>query len=272
MKLAICSEVWRDVPVETVFAKAKRIGFDGVELAPFTLADDVREISPSRRREMARAAADSGVAIVGLHWLFVSPKGLHLTTPDPAVRARTVEYLKALADFCGDLSGKVMILGSPKQRSVESPNTQEDAWKRARDGLATCGPTCEARGVTLCIEALGPAETNFINTAEQAARLAAETGSPNVGIMLDYKAISTMPDGPIGTIRRFGAQARHFHTNEPDGFGPGMKADGTDFAPVLRELFATGFDGWVSVEPFDYRPDPDTVARAACETLRRAAG
>ena len=87
MKLAICSEVWRDVPLETVFAKAKQIGFDGVELAPFTLADDVREISPSRRQQMVRAAADAGVAIVGLHWLFVSPKGLHLTTPDAAVRA-----------------------------------------------------------------------------------------------------------------------------------------------------------------------------------------
>lgn len=235
------------------------------------MADDVRTIAAGRRREIVWAAADAGVAIVGLHWLFVSPTGLHLTTPDAGIRARTIEYLKALIDFCGDLGGAVMILGSPKQRSVEPPNTHAEALERAREALAACADLCVARGITLCIEALGPAETNFINTAAEAAALADAVGSAGVDIMLDFKAISTMPDGALATIERFGRQAKHFHANEPDGFGPGMKPGGTDFAPVLRGLFATGFDGWVSVEPFDYKPDPDTVASTACRTLRAAA-
>lgn len=271
MKLAICNEIWGKEPIESVFAKAAGLGFDGVEIAPFTMADDVRDIHAARRKDILRAAVHAGVKIVGLHWLFVSPKGLHLTTPDDAIRANTVEYLKALVDFCGDLGGKVMILGSPKQRSVEPPTTQEEAWKRARDCLAAAGATCTARGVTICIEALGPAETNFINTAEQAVKLADATGQKHIDIMLDYKAISTMPDGPIGTIQKFGARAKHFHVNEPDGFGPGMKTAGTDYAPTFKALFASGFNGWVSVEPFDYKPDPDTVARTACETIRKAA-
>jgi len=270
VKLAICNELWRDVPVETIFHKAARIGFDGVELAPFTLADSVENIPPARRREILRAAADAGVRIVGLHWLFVSPPGLHLTTPDETVRARTIEYLKALVHFCGDVGGSVMILGSPKQRSVEPPNTYADAWKRARDGLAACGDVCAARNVSICFEALGPAETNFINTAQEAVELTDAVGHPGIGIMLDYKAVSTMPDGPIETIRKYARRARHFHVNEPDGKGPGMKEPGTDFAAVLRTLFAAGFDGWVSCEPFDYNPDPDTVAQTACRTLRAA--
>ncbi len=270
MNLAICNEVWRDVPIETIFRKAAEIGFDGVEIAPFTIAESVEMISAARRREIVRAAADAGVRIVGLHWLFVSPKGLHLTTPDDAVRARTVEYLKALVNFCGDLGGRVMILGSPKQRSVEPPNTHPDALKRARDGLAACGDLCAARGVTLGFEALGPAETNFINTADEALSLTDSIGHPNIGIMLDYKAVSTMPDGVEATIRKHGRRAKHFHVNEPNGKGPGMEQPGTDFAPVLKTLFAAGFEGWVSVEPFDYTPDPDTVARAACRTIRQA--
>ncbi len=75
MKLATCSEPWRDVPIEEVFGIAARIGFEGVELAPFTIAEHVDQISSDRRKTIARAAADAGVSVVGLHWLFVSPKG-----------------------------------------------------------------------------------------------------------------------------------------------------------------------------------------------------
>jgi D-psicose/D-tagatose/L-ribulose 3-epimerase len=269
MKIAICNEVWRDTPIESIFAKAKACGYDGVEIAPFTLAEDVREIPTARRRQIVTAARDQGLTIVGLHWLFVSPKGLHLTTPDRAVRQRTVDYLKALIEFCSDLGGRVMILGSPQQRNIEPPNTFDDGWQHARDGLAACSDLCTAQSVTVCVEALGPAETNFINTAAEAARLAHDAG-PGIGIMLDYKAISTMPDGAMGTIEAFGGRARHFHANEPDGFAPGMKAGATDFAPVLSALRTSGFAGWVSVEPFDYKPDPDTVAATACRTLRAA--
>jgi len=272
VKLAICNEVWRDRPIEAVFQTAARIGFDGVEIAPFTLAESVEMVSAARRREIARAAADAGVQIVGLHWLFVSPKGLHLTTPDAAVRSRTIEYLKALVDFCADLGGRVMVLGSPKQRSVEPPNTHADALRHARDGLAACADLCAARGVAIGFEALGPAETNFINTAREAWELVEPIGHPNIGIMLDYKALSTMPGGPVEQIREYGGRARHFHVNEPDGRGPGMSRPGTDFAPVLKVLFDTGFGGWVSVEPFDYTPDPDTVAQTAFRTLRAAWG
>lgn len=270
MKLAICNEVWRETPIESIFRTAAAIGFDGVEVAPFTIADHVEDVPAPRRREIRKAAADVGVEIVGLHWLFVSPPGLHLTTPDASVRQRTVDYLRALVEFCGDLGGRVMILGSPKQRSVEPPNTHADALQRARDGLAACADVCAARNVTICFEALGPAETNFVNTAADAAALADAVGHPNIDIMLDVKAMSTMPDGVVGTIARFGRRARHVHLNEPDGVAPGMKTGGTDFVAVIRALRGAGYNGWVSIEPFDYKPDPDTVARTACAAIRAA--
>ena len=72
MKLATCSEPWRDVAsIEEVFQIAGRIGYDGVEIAPYTLAEHVDDISAGRRKEIVQAAAGAGVEIVGLHWLFV---------------------------------------------------------------------------------------------------------------------------------------------------------------------------------------------------------
>ncbi|HOA72081.1 MAG TPA: sugar phosphate isomerase/epimerase family protein [Phycisphaerae bacterium] len=275
-KLATCNEPWNGVAsIEEVFQIAARIGFDGVEIAPFTLADHVDEISAARRKEIVRAAADAGVEIVGLHWLFVSPKGLHLTTADASVRRTTSEYLKSLANFCGDLGGKVMILGSPKQRNIEPPTTHDEGWKRAKDVLAACGDTLAARGVTLCIEALSPKETNFIQTLDESTRMADEIGHPNIDVMIDVKAMASMPDGVIGTIQRFGRRAKHFHANHPSAKGVGMPlgpGDGepVDWPAVLQSLQQSGFTGWVSCEPFDYKPDPTTVAETAYRVLSAA--
>ena len=275
MRLATCSEPWRDVPVEEVFKIAARIGFEGVELAPFTIADHVEQISPARRSQIARAAADAGVEIVGLHWLFVSPKGLHLTTPDDAVRQETADYLKALIHFCGDVGGKVMTLGSPNQRNIEPPNTFEEGWKRARDLLASVAPVCAEREATICLEALAPKETNFIQTAAEAAKLADEIAHPNIDIMLDVKAMGSMPDGIVGTIRRFGGRARHVHANHPSGKGAGMplgegEGELLDFKAILQALAESGFDRWISLEPFDYQPDPTTVAETGFKALKAA--
>ncbi|MBI4579094.1 MAG: sugar phosphate isomerase/epimerase [Planctomycetes bacterium] len=276
MRLATCNEPWNGVAsIEEVFRIAKRVGFDGVEIAPFTLAEHVDEITPARRKQIVQAAKDAGVGIVGLHWLFVSPTGLHLTTPDEAVRRRTADYLKALTDFCGDLGGKVMILGSPKQRSIEPPTMFEEGWKRAKDVLASCGDVLAARGVSVCIEALAPKETNFVQTLDESTRMADEIGHPNIDVMIDVKAMSSMPDGVVGTIRRFGRRAKHFHANHPSGKGVGMplsagEGDPIDWVVVLRALRDSGFAGWVSCEPFDYQPDPTTVAETACRTLKAA--
>ena len=159
--------------------------------------------------------------------------------------------------------------------SGRTPIPHLEAWERAKDVLAACGDTLSDRGVTLCIEALAPAETNFIQTLDESARMADEIGHPNIDVMLDVKAISSMPDGVIGTIGRFGNRAKHFHANHPSTKGVGMPlepADGEplDWAAVMRALEGSGFSGWVSCEPFDYKPHPTTVAETAFRTLTAA--
>lgn len=273
MKLATCNEPWRDQSVEEVFRIARKIGYDGVEIAPFTIAEHVDEIGMERRRQIVRAAGDAGVEIIGLHWLFVSPKGLHLTTPDAAVRNKSAEYLRKLVHFCGDLGGTVMTFGSPAQRSIEPPNTREQGWKNAVEVLASVAEDCAQRGVRICLEGLTPKETNFLNTVDEADKLAAEVGHPNIGYMLDMKAMSAMPDGIIGTIRKHGARAGHFHANDPSGVGVGMpplEGKSPELAPILRALRESGYAHWISVEPFKYEPDPTTVAEVGFRALKAA--
>ncbi len=139
MKLALCNEMFQETPLEQVCAVAKGLGYEGIEIAPFTLAEQVGEISPGRRREIKSIITDQGLQTVGLHWLLAGPDGLHITTQDESVWRRTRDYLKQLIDLCHELGGEIMVFGSPKQRSLLGGQTFEGAWQRAVKRKSTAG-------------------------------------------------------------------------------------------------------------------------------------
>jgi sugar phosphate isomerase/epimerase len=270
MKFSICNELFEGWKIEDVFHTAAELGYDGVEIAPFTLADSVDGIPASRRKEIVRAAASGGVEIVGLHWLLVKPEGMYINHPDEAIRHRTSDYLDSLIRFCGDLGGKVLIFGSPKQRNVHESLTYDQVWAYARETFSHCADTAAEAGVYLCFEALSTKETDFINTITEALRLVREVDKPHFQAMLDVKAISS--DGrPLPVIiEEAGKAAKHVHVNEPDGRGPGT--GNTDFKAIANALRKIGYDGYVSVEVFDFKPDPVTIARDSLAHLRKAFG
>ena len=118
MRFAICNEIYQNWSLEDTFAHAHRTGYDAVEIAPFTLAPYVTDITPQERRRIRDLAAKTGIAISGIHWVLVKAEGMHLTHTDPTVRARTARYFVDLVDCCADLGGQFIIVGSPKQRSL----------------------------------------------------------------------------------------------------------------------------------------------------------
>ncbi|HOF61232.1 MAG TPA: sugar phosphate isomerase/epimerase family protein [Candidatus Latescibacteria bacterium] len=270
MRFAICNEMFQNWEVNDVFRLAAEIGYDGVELAPFTLADSVRDLSPERRREIRQQAEDAGISIVGLHWLLVSPKGLYITHPDEAIRKETAAYFVDLIHCCADLGGNRMILGSPKQRNLMEGVSHERGWQWTLDFLRSILPVAEAREVTLCFEPLAPAETNFIQTAEEAIRLVQGINSPNLKIILDVKAMSGENKPIPEIIRASGPWVAHFHANDANLRGPGF--GDVDYAPIVAALRDIGYDGWVSVEVFDFSIDPEVTARRSLSYLKEVFG
>ena len=270
MKFSICNELFEGWAIERVFQTAAELGYDGVEIAPFTLADSVEDISSERRKEIVQAADSAGVEIVGLHWLLVKPPGMYINHPDETIRRRTRDYLDSLIRFGGDLGGRILIFGSPKQRNVYDGLTYDQAWGYARETFTHCADTAADSGVYLCIEALARRETNFINTSTEAVRMVNEVGKPHFRAMIDIKAISD--DGrPLPEIIEEAAPyAMHVHANDASGRGPGMGE--TDFVPIAESLRKVGYDGYVSVEVFDFKPDPVTIARESLAYLRKTFG
>jgi len=226
----------------------------------------VEEVSTARRAEIRRAAARAGVEIVGLHWLLVSPPGLYLNHPDEGIQKRTRDYFEALIRFCGDLGGQVMIIGSPKQRSVQEGWDYQQTWERTRAVFESCLKAAEESGVYLCIEPLSRDQTNFINTAAQARQLVAQIGHPRFQTMVDVCSGSTEEVPVPQLLRDSGPHLFHVHVNDADKRGPGFGR--TDFVGVLRTLQELGYSRYVSVEVFDFAPDPRTIAAASLAYLR----
>jgi sugar phosphate isomerase/epimerase len=236
----------------------KAAGYDGVEVAPFTLGPRITDLTAARRAELRRQAEDAGIEILGLHWLLAKTEGLYLTSPDRAVRGRTAEYLAALAKACHDLGGSVMVFGSPKQRSLLPGVSQAQALEWAAETFRQALPAMADAGVTLCMEPLSPAETDFITTCAEGLQLIGMVNHPNMVLHLDVKAMSSETTPVTELIRRHAGRAGHFHANDVNLRGPGF--GDIDFVPIFQALEAAGYDRWVSVEVFDYAPDPETIA------------
>lgn len=269
MKLALCNEVLRHLPFAEQCRVAAALGYDGLELAPFTLAADPSTLDAGRARETAAIAADHGLAISSLHWLLVQPEGLSLSTPDAALHARTVSFLQQMVDHAAACGASVLVHGSPKQRSPGPGQSVADALERVVDGWRQVAPHAAAAGVTYCIEPLSPAETPVLNTLAEAVAVVDRIDSPALRTMLDLSAASAAEtEAPELLLRRHLASGHvaHVQLNDRNRRGPGQ--GDTPVLPVLRVLRETGYRGWIAVEPFDYHPDPVGCAAFAAGYVR----
>lgn len=269
MKFAICQELFVDWDWERQCRFIAEVGYTGIEVAPFTLAPRITDVSPERRTTLRRQAEDHGLTIVGLHWLLAKTEGLHLTTSDTAVRRATAEYLVELGRACTDMGGEVLVFGSPQQRNVEEGLSRDRALANAAEVFRAALPALADRGVRLCMEPLTPRETNFINTCAEAMELIALVDHPNVCLHQDVKAMLGAESEPIpALVEKYAPHVGHFHVNDTNLLGPGMGE--TDFAPIFAALSKVKYSGWVSVEVFDYSPGAERIARVSFESMREA--
>ena len=257
MKYAICNETFGEMPLDQALERAIQFGYRGWEVAPFMITKDVESFGEQQRREYRASVESAGLEIIGLHWLLAKTEGFHLTTPDSDVRRRTADYLGSLAHLCRDLGGEVMVLGSPQQRNYPDTQSAEEAMEAAADCVRSAVPALEECDVKIALEPLGRGEGNFLNTAAEGRELMDRIGSEHVRLHLDVKAMSDEPS-PIESIIRDNADAMiHFHANDPNLLGPGMGE--VKFSPIFKALADIHYDGWVSVEVFDYSPGVDAI-------------
>jgi D-psicose/D-tagatose/L-ribulose 3-epimerase len=256
---AMCNEAFDKWPFADACKAIRKAGYEGIEIAPFTLAEDPATLTTAQRREYRGAIGGAGLQFVGLHWLMVSPKGLHVTTPDTALREKSWGHIRDLIDLCADLGpGGIMVFGSPAQRAATSGSTPAEATRRYVDGLASVAPHALERGVTILVEALPRGQCNVVLTLEEAAGIVREIGSPAVRTMFDTHNAVDEVEPHAALVEKYFDVIRHVHVNEMDGGHPGT--GNYDFRPVLEALRRRDYRGWVSLEAFDFKPGAEKIA------------
>ena len=268
MRFAICNEIFQGWKLEDTLAHAARLGYAGVEIAPFTLANSVTDIPASARQKIREAAARHGIEIAGIHWVLVKPEGLYMNHPDRSLRERTAQYFCDLVDFCADVGGKVMVVGSPNQRNLLPGVSYAQGREWALETFRRAVGRAQERGVTICFEPLAPAETNFMNTAAEAIQFVQEMRSPHFKIILDVKAMCSESKPMPTIIRESWPHFAHFHANDSNLKGPGF--GDVDFRPIAAALKEVGYPGFVSVEVFKFDEGAEVIAAKSIEYLRQA--
>lgn len=266
MRISLCNEVVAGLPFAEQAKLAAALGYDGLEVAPFTLDGEApHRIPAARRAELRRIAVEAGAPITSLHWLLVAPAGLSITTADAAVRARTLDVMQGLVELAADLGATLLVHGSPKQRHVSADG---DA-ARAEEAMAMAGRWAAQHGLTYCLEPLDAGQTNWARNVEEAIDIVARLDLPGLKTMLDVSAAGNGEAEPAAALlRRFipTGWIAHVHLNDRNRCGPGQGED--RFGPVLTALRDARYAGFCAVEPFDYHPDGATSAARAIGYLR----
>jgi len=274
LRFAVCNEIFQDVSFGQMCREIAAIGYTGLEVAPHTLAEDATTLNQEQRSELRDQMIDAGLEFVGLHWLLVSPPGLHITTDDLARRKRSWDYVHRAIDLCADLAGSkasdngVVVFGSPKQRSTGGTMSPRQAADIFTHEMAHAAPHAETRGVTLLVESLPSTQSDVITCLQDAVAIVKQIGSPAVQTMFDVHNSVEEKEPHAELIRRYFPYLRHVHVNENDGREPG-KGD-YDFGALLHVLEELEYNGWVSLEAFDFSRPGSEIAAGALSHLKAA--
>jgi sugar phosphate isomerase/epimerase len=256
---SMCNEAFEKRAFAETVKAIRRAGYAGIEIAPFTLAESPADISSVARREYRGVMASEGLTFAGLHWLMVSPQGLHVTTPDRVLRQKSWDHIRRLIDLSADLGpNSVMVFGSPQQRSSTGGLSREQATRHFTDGLASIAPHAESRAVTVLVEALPIAQSDVVQSLAEAAGIVLQIASPAIRTMFDVHNAIDEAEPHAALVDRYFDLIRHVHVNEFDGRHCGTGA--YDFGPVFEVLARRGYEGWISLEAFDLSYGGERIA------------
>ena len=176
-------------------------------------------------------------------------------------------YLNELIDFCGDLGGKALIFGSPKQRNTVGISIDEAKGYFA-DGLAAVADHAQARGVQVLIEPLDKTQTDVVNVTAEALELVKKINHPAIATMFDFHNTLDETDDFVAIIKKYHKHIHHVHVQEMDGQYLGTGNARQAFVAAFQTLKDLGYDKWVSLEVFDFSPGGKVIAEESMKVLK----
>lgn len=224
---------------DDLLAKIKEWGYDGVEFPIF----DTDEAKFKRLGDRLDSLG------LGRTSVTVCAPEVNPISPDPAIRAAAVDYLKRATDMAA-AAGSTHLCGPIHSALGEfsGAGRTADEWKYGQETLAKAADHAQSCDVTLTVEYLNRFECYFLNTAADCAQFIDEVNHPNLKMMYDTFHANIEEKDIAEAIKVCADQTVHVHISENDRSTPG---DGhVDWETSFKALKETGYDGWMTIEAF----------------------
>ena len=186
----------------------KSLGYDFIEenLSMLEKADS------EKLRTMQKNVERAGIPVYSFNTFFPT-KGVSIYAPD------AMEYIRGYTarafERAEALGGKVCVFGSSKARYIEDGIDPAFAEQRLLDALELCGEQADRHGLTVVLEPLNSAETNYINTVTDAADIVRRLGMKNVGALVDFYHFF-MENEPDANVENAKDVLMHAHLARPN--------------------------------------------------------
>ncbi|MGG1576044.1 sugar phosphate isomerase/epimerase family protein [Fictibacillus sp. NRS-1165] len=251
-------------PLDEVISRLSSFGYDAIEIgcaSPHAWPD---YLSGDRRQEVLKLLKQKDLKVSAMLPAPGGGPGMNVSSPLAEEREFTINHYKKIVQLAHEWECPTVIYVAGW---VVHGTSQKDAWNYSLEGLGEVAKFSEELGITLVVEPT-PADSNLIETADDALLLSEQTGASNVKVMFDTFHALYRNEVPSDYIYRMADQLHHVHISDNDRLPPGQGRG--DFDAVIKALKDIKYDGYLSMEVgFHTRQsEPDWYAKTSIEFLK----
>ncbi|MEJ2641806.1 MAG: sugar phosphate isomerase/epimerase [Desulfosarcinaceae bacterium] len=260
VQLVLPADYARNADFQADLDLLQKLGFAGVEL-------NMARPETVDLTDLRRFLDDYGLAFTQFaSGLSAKTKGLSLTSADPGVWQRSVDFCRQMIDrLTGSDTG--IIVGFLKGGPGED---RKKAEARITEALAQIAPHAEGSRVRVLIEATNRYESAVANDLAATASLIEAHESPYLGFLPDtFHMNIEEPESIAASLKRWAGRYNALHLSDNNRRFPGFGA--IDFSALFASLRETGYAGTVAIEgicPGGFREEiraaADHLVQAAC--------
>ncbi|HOW35039.1 MAG TPA: sugar phosphate isomerase/epimerase family protein [Candidatus Omnitrophota bacterium] len=223
----------------------KPLPIKGIEIAPTLLWKNSPRVPKKEREDVKKILADRGITAIGFQSLVYNHPELQLFGGS-STREMLEWHIKNLIELCNGIGGTILVFGAGKNRKKGNLSFDE-ALSSAATFFYKIAQECKEAGISICIEPLsGEYDCDFVNTADEGARLVQLVNHPHFKLLLDTGSMTMNKESCPDMIVRHADILGHMHINDPHLCAPGYKGvDHLSFAQALRQI---NYKGWLSLE------------------------
>lgn len=250
--------------LDDVIKRLARIGYHGIEIGCAAPHAWPAYLNAARRKQIKALLDAEGLRAASLLPAPGGGPGNNPASPLREERRWTAQHYKDVVDLAADLGAPTVLYIAGWQ---VFPTPAEDAWQWSVEVLRDVAAHAQEKGIQIAVEPT-PADSNLVETADDALRMMREAEAPNVKVMFDTFHALYRREVPADYVTRMGEHLAHIHLSDHDRLPPG--SGGMDFLPLLQAVKESGFDGYLSMEiGFASRAvHPDSIARQALEHMK----